>query len=306
MTGQKSTIRSRELGDALRHAMEKANLSGRRAAELLKWSETKVSRMLTGHLAVKESDVAALLALCLVTGEERERLLSLARECNVRGWLQQKCPSLPEELRTLINHENQATVIYQFDTLRLPGLLQTKDYAQALIERAGVVPIDKVRPLVEARMSRQSLFSRDQRPDFYYFLHEFALRLPVCCWAVMSEQLHHLLEMSVRRYINIRVVPASYGAFPGGDGSCRLIEFPEMKPVVYVEELIAANFMEDPASIAAYRKVFAALAKCALDEAESKELIATLAVELYGGGEERDDGSRADHVAQEQLQRRYR
>lgn len=301
MIGQKSTIRSRELGDALRHAMEKANLSGKHAAHLLKWSETKVSRMLTGQQPVKEPDVAALLALCLVTGEERERLLSLAREYDHRGWLQQHNSCLPEELRTLINHENQATVIYQFDTLRIPGLLQTRAYAQALIERAAIVPMDKVRALVETRMNRQSLLSRDRRPDLVYYLHEFALRLPVCCCAVMSEQLHHLLQMSVRRYITNRVVPASHGAFPGGDSSCRLIEFPEMKPVVYVEELIAGNFMEDGAAVAAYRNVFAALAKCALDEGDSKERIARLAVDLYGGGEDQDEGSRSHHLAQEQL-----
>jgi hypothetical protein len=68
----------------------KATLSGRTAARVLGWPETKVSRMLTGHQAVKEPDVSALLALCLVTGEEEERLLSLAREYNQRGWLQRR------------------------------------------------------------------------------------------------------------------------------------------------------------------------------------------------------------------------
>ena len=291
MTEQKSTIRSRELGDALRLAMERAHLSGKHAAEVLGWSETKVSRMLTGHQAVKEADVSALLALCLVKGDEKERLLELAREYAKRGWLQQHGSSLPEQLRTLINHENQATQIYQFDALRIPGLLQTSDYARALIERIPTVPPNEVQSRVEARMSRQSLFSRDYRPDFTYFLHEFALRLPVGGRDVMSEQLHQLLQMSVRRYINIRVIPASIGAFAAIDNSCRLVEFAEMKPVVYVDEQTAGNFMEDTAAVAAYRKVFGALANSALEKGESQDLIAELAVDLYGGGEDQDDGS---------------
>jgi hypothetical protein len=205
--------------------------------------------------------------------------------------LQQHGSSLPEQLRTLINHENQATQIYQFDALRVPGLLQTSDYAQALIERIATISTDKVESLVNARISRQSLFSRDHRPDFTYFLHEFALRLPVGGRDVMSDQLHQLLRMSVRSYITIRVIPASYGAITALDNSCRLVEFAEMKPVVYVEEQTAGNFLEDAGTVAAYRKIFGALANCALDEGESKDLIAELAVELYGGGEDNDDGS---------------
>jgi transcriptional regulator with XRE-family HTH domain len=282
MTGSKSTIRSRELGDELRHAMEKANLSGKNAAHLLGWSESKVSRMLTGHQAVKEPDIAALLALCLVKGDEKERLLELAREYNQRGWLQQHASRLPEQLRTLINQENLATQITVFDALRIPGLLQTSDYAQALIERIATIAPDKVESLVSARISRQSLFSRDHRPDFTFYLHEFALRLPVGGPAVMSAQLHQLLQMSVRRYITIRVIPTSFGALPTLDNSCRLVEFAEVKPVVYVEEQTAGNFMEDSATVAAYRKIFQALADCAMDEGESKELIAALAIDLYG------------------------
>jgi len=303
MTGQISTIRSRELGDALRHAMERANLSGKHAAHLLDWTETKVSRMLTGRQPVKESDVAALLALCQVTGDERERLLSLAREYNQRGWLQQHDSRLPEQLRTLINHENQATAIFQFDALRIPGLLQTRDYAKAFIERAITLEQDKVAALVDARMRRQTLFSHDHRPDFTFYLHEFALRLPVCCSEVMSEQLHLLLRMSVRRYITVRVIPAAKGAIPALDGSCRLMEFEDLRPVVYVEEQTAGNFMEDPATVVAYRKIFSALADCALEEEESRERIADLAIDLYGGGEDRDASSRGHRLAQKQPQR---
>ena len=268
---EKSTIRSRELGDALRLAMERANLSGKRAAQVLDWSETKVSRMLTGRQPVTEADVSALLALCLVTGDEKERLLELAREHDRRGWLQQYGSSLPEQLQTLINHETRAIKITEFEALRVPGLLQTSDYARALIERVATVPSAEVDSRVNARMARQSIFSRDRRPHFDFYLHELVFRLPVGGPDVMSEQMHHLLRMSVRSYINIRVIPASYGAYACTAGACRLMESAEFRPVVYIEEQTAGHFLEEPAEIAAYRKVFTAFANCALDEGQSKD-----------------------------------
>ena len=289
--GQKSTIRSRELGDELRHAMEVAHLSGKLAARRLGWSETKVSRLLTGRQSpIREMDVASLLTLCDVRGEEKERLVGLAREADQHNWLQHNISSLPEQLRTLISHENQASLIYQFDMSRIPGLLQTREYARALIERAATISPDKVESLVNARIGRQSLFSRDNHPDFMYFIHEVALRVPVGGEVVMSGQLHQLLRLGVRRYITIRVIPLEYGAFPVFDNSCRLVEFHQMKPVVYVDQHTAGSFFEDPTTVAAYRKIFGALADCSLGEGDSMDAIASLAVDLYGG-EDHDGGS---------------
>jgi Domain of unknown function (DUF5753)/Helix-turn-helix domain len=281
MAEPRSTIRSRELGDALRHAMEHSNLSGKRAAVLLGWSETKVSRLLTGHLTVREVDVSAVLALCRITGAEREHLLTLARDLDIQSWLQQYGSGLPEKLKTLINHETRATRITEFEQCFVPGLLQTADYARALIERIATAPPDQVESRVAARIGRQSLLSGGRQPQLTFFLHELMFRLPVGGPAVMSEQMHHLLRMSVRSYITIRVIPASFGAHAGIAGACRLMESTEFGPVVYVEEETAGLFLEEPAVIAAYRKVFTALANCALSEGESKDVIAALAIELY-------------------------
>jgi len=278
-----STIRSRELGEALRSAMERANLNGKRTATILGWSESRVSRLLTGQLSVPEIDIAAFLALCRVTGKERQRLLALSREQETPGWLQQHGSKIPEQLKTLVDHEGRAAEIRDFQSLVINGLLQTGDYARALLERSGTVPAADVEQRVAARLGRQSLFSRQQRPQFTFYLHEFVVRLPVGGPEVMSEQLHALLRLSVRSYINIRVIPVSAGAHAGTAGSCSLMEFTEFKPVVYVEEETAGHFLEEQAEIASYRGIFATLANQALDEGQSRDLIATLAVELYGG-----------------------
>ena len=267
--------------------MERAGLNGKRTAALLGWSESRVSRLLTGQLTVPEIDVSAFLGLCHVTGPERDRLLRLAREQDTPGWLQQHGSHLPEQLTTLIDHETRATSITAFEQIRVPGLLQTGDYARALLERSATIPTSEIQTRVATRLGRRNLFSEPHRPRFTFFLHEFVLRLPIGGPAVMSEQLHELLRLGVRTYISIRVVPAAFGAHASMSGACRLMEFAEFKPVVYVEEETAGHFMEEPEEIAAYRRIFEQLADCALDEGESRDLIAALAVELYG--EDRHD-----------------
>jgi transcriptional regulator with XRE-family HTH domain len=125
MEDREPTLRSRELGDGLRQAMESAGLNGRQAAELLGCSPSWVSRLLSGKRGGTEVDVAGFLAICGVTGPERDRLLGLCREQSRLGWLQMHGPRLPLQLRTLIDHEQKAVAISEFQVWFVPGLLQT-------------------------------------------------------------------------------------------------------------------------------------------------------------------------------------
>jgi transcriptional regulator with XRE-family HTH domain len=285
-----STVRSRELGEALRAAMEGANLTGRGIAKKLQWSASQVPKLLNGQRIADEVDIAAFLALCGVTGAERDRLLALARELGEPGWLQQYGSRLPEQLRTLIDHENKATAIKQYECLVIPGLLQTDDYVRQLLIRSASIPKDEVQDRVAARLARQSQFSADRRPEFTFLVHEQVLHLPVGSPAVMSEQLHHLLRMSVRSYISIRVIPISYGAHAGTAGACRLMDFAGKIPsVVYLEGETMGLFLETEPEIKTYRRVFAALADAALDEGESRDLIGNLATALYADREDDHD-----------------
>jgi hypothetical protein len=143
------------------------------------------------------------------------------------------------------------------------------------------LPVEEIDGRVLARMERKSLFEPPKRARFSFFLHEFALRLPVGGNEVMSEQLHHLLEMAVRFNVTIRVIPAVIGAHAAIAGQFKMMEFPEFNPVVYLDSETASLFLEEPGEIAAYRRVSETLATTALDEGESKDAIAALAVELY-------------------------
>jgi transcriptional regulator with XRE-family HTH domain len=289
MGDREPTIRSRELGEGLRQAMEGAGLNGRQAAYLLGWSESWVSRLLSGKRGGNALDIAAFLGACRVKSPERDRLLALCQEQNTPGWLQQHGSRLPKQLVTLINHENKAVAIDDFQPIFVPGLLQTGDYARAVISCNVNMPAEEVDERAAARLARQSLLCRDYPPRFTFYVHEFVLRTPVGGSAVMSDQLHHLLRMSVRSYLTLRVVPAKVGAYTAMAGAFTLMEFAEFKPVAYLESETCNLFLERPDEIVAYRRILAALADAALDEGESRELIATVATELYADREDHDD-----------------
>jgi transcriptional regulator with XRE-family HTH domain len=289
MQDREPTIRSRELGEELRRVLEQAGLTGQQAAHLLGCSPSWVSRLLSGRRGGSEVDVAAFLGVCRVKSPERDRLLALCQEQNTPGWLQQHGTRLPKQLVTLIDHENKAVAIDDFQAIVVPGLLQTVEYAHALISRSGNVPTEEVDDRVAARLARQSLFSRDRRARFTFYVHEFVLRTPVGGPAVMSDQLHHLLRMSVRPYVTLRVVSASLGAHAAMAGSFTFMEFAEFRPVTYLESTTSSLFLERREETAAYRSILAALAATALGDEESRELIATLATELYADREDPDD-----------------
>ena len=190
---------------------------------------------------------------------------------------------------TLIDHENIAVAINDFEQTMVPGLLQTGDYARALISEAGTVPADEIDDRVAARLARQSLFSRDHPARFTFYLHEFVLRLPIGGPAVMADQLQQLERISLRPYLTLRVMPAALGGHAAINGSFRLMEFAEFKPVAYLESETSCLFLEKPVEITAYQGILGALAETALGEGESRELIATLATELSADREDHDD-----------------
>src|SRR6476660_1753669 len=288
MQDREPTIRSRELGEGLRRAMHNAGLTGKDVARLLDLSPSWVSRLISGKRNVTAVQASAFLAVCRAPSAERERLLELCDEQHTPGWFQQHGSRLPLQFVTYIDHENKAVAISYFVSTLVPGLLQTGDYARALLKEAGRVPADEIDARVAARLARQSLFSRDRPARFTFYLHEFVLRLPVGGPAVMVDQLQQLERLSRRAYLTLRVVPAVLGAHAATAGSFILMEFAEFKPVVYLESETSSLFLEKPVEIAAYQDILESLAQTAMGEGESRELIATLATELSADREDYD------------------
>lgn len=280
MKDREPTIRSRELGEGLRRAMEYAGFSASEVARQLDWSPGRVSRLLAGKRGGSGYDVSAFLATCGVKGRERDRLMALSLDHDRPGWFQQHGPVVPKQVRTLIDYETKALTIGDFQTIVMPGLLQIGDYARAVIGCSANVPSDEVEDRVSARLARQSLLSRTRPPRFTFFVHEYVLRTPVGGPIVMSDQLHHLLRMSVRPHIILRVIPIAVGAHAAMSGPFTLLDIRNFKPVVYVESATSSLFLETPIEIDAYRNILAALEDTALDEGQSRELITSVALEF--------------------------
>jgi transcriptional regulator with XRE-family HTH domain len=288
MPHREPTIRSRELGEGLREAMKQAGLSGKQAAQILNVTPSYVSMLLSGKRGASEADIAAFLEACQVNGPQRDRLLALCREQDTPGWFQQHGTRLPKQLITLIDHESKVVTISEFEAVFVPGLLQTGEYARAVISGNVNVPPGEVDDRVAARLARQSLFGRHHPARFTFYLHESVLWLPVGGHAVMAEQLRHLQRMSTRSYLTLRVMPIAFGAHAAMAGAFTLMEFAEFKPVVYLESEASSLFLDKKEEIQAYQGILESLADTALNEKQSKELIAALAIQLYPDGEDHD------------------
>jgi uncharacterized protein DUF5753/helix-turn-helix protein len=287
MDDRQPTVRSRELGEGLRAAMKSAGMGVRDLGRRLDWPHPRVSHLLSGKRGGSELDVVSVLVACNVRREERERLMGLCRELGTQGWLQQYGSQLPEQLRTYVDHENKATDIWGLQLAIIPGLLQTEDYARAVIRKSVHAPAQEVEGRVQARLTRQGIFNRYPPPRITYYIHETVLRVVVGSATVMSDQLHHLLRMAVRPRLEIRIIPCAAGAHAGMAGPFMLMEFPSITPLVYLEGDLSAVFLEQQDQIDGYRRILSALATTALGQQESRDLIAALATELYR--EDQDD-----------------
>lgn len=269
-------MRGREFGTGIRAALSKTGLSGRALAEKAGWDTQKLSDMLNGKGGVTEADLHRLFGLCQTPLEEANHLVALYRETNQSGWLQVHGDQFPITLRTLSDHEAVATEIIFWSFNHVPGVLQLPDYLRALIDGDPNVPNKESDARVAARVAlQQQLFGRRCKLTFY--IDEQALRRPVGNAELMSDQLDHINTMGIRPYITNRVVPFSIGAHAGQAGSYSILKFAKLEPIVFIEAENHGVFLDDKESIKVYGTIAAALDRIALDEAQSKELIARTA-----------------------------
>jgi Domain of unknown function (DUF5753) len=279
MYDHEPTVRSRELGLALLRAIGTAGLNQSDLAHVLAWSPSKVSRMISGKRCASPEDVSAVLAVGGIVGPKRQELLEMARHATERGWWQEFGDRLPAELRTLSDHEDSALAVTGFETTVIPGLLQTSEYAKALFKATPVIPESEIKDRVVARDRRQLIFDRQYPAQFRFFIDEAAFRRTGPGPRIMCGQVHHLLRLSVRPYIEVQVIPDAVG-FHAGQQPFQLMEFTEINPVLHIENLTSVLFLERSDSIESYRRNIAALSKVALDEERSRTWLAEVARRL--------------------------
>ncbi|UVS81013.1 helix-turn-helix transcriptional regulator [Actinokineospora sp. UTMC 2448] len=277
MTAIQTSARRRELGDELRTAREAAGVSGMKLAAMLGWSNSKLSRVERGLNRCTGTEAAILLGYLRAKPETVERIVRLCEDDRPGPWVQPASNRVSDQLRTLIMHETTATLIYCLEINRVPGLLQTEEYARSMIRGTGLVPEDGIEPRVAGRLARQSLVRGPDSPTFVFYLHEHALRLPIGGPAAMHEQLLKLLLTSSQDGCAVRVIPESLGPHAGMGGPFTYMQFADHDPVVYVETQNRCLFLEQPGDIASYRLVLGKLGEQALSARDSRFILSEYA-----------------------------
>jgi transcriptional regulator with XRE-family HTH domain len=276
VTTRTPTGRRRRLGAELRRLREAAGLTIDRVAEALECSQSKVSRIETGQVSATPRDVRDMLELYQVSDAQREAMVQIAREARQRGWWQ-KFVDVPDGVPAYIGLEVAATSIDIYMSLIVPALLQTADYARAVIGAVRPdLPGGEIDRRVELRMRRQALLDQEQPPALRVLLDDTVLRRPVGGPAVMAAQRRRLLEDAARPAVTIRVLEVESGAHAGMDGPFTIFGFPAAaeRDVVALDSAADALYLEDPEDVARYRRVLELLLPAAVPPEASAELIA--------------------------------
>ncbi|MDX8148555.1 helix-turn-helix transcriptional regulator [Lentzea sp. BCCO 10_0061] len=271
-------MRGREFGDAIRALLRAADLTNRAAAELLGWQEAKVSELVNGKEGVSDVDLAKLLGLLRTPPDEFDHLMALHHETHQRDWLQPAKSGVTDRARTLREHEKIATGVTGWSMNVVHSLVQAPDYMTHIINASTRLSVDERPAVISNRIARQNAALDGDRAVTIY-LHEQALRLPVGSPDVMADQLHHLLRVSVRPYLTLRVIPTAFGPHAGLAGSFDMLTFKKIPPLVFVESEGATVFLEDQPSVGLYEDVLKSLGRTALDEAQTRKLV----TDIIGG-----------------------
>ncbi|AXI86914.1 XRE family transcriptional regulator [Streptomyces sp. ETH9427] len=269
------TTRRRQLGADLRRLRELAGLTLEDAGARVGISKATLSRYETKEGVVKWPAVDALCREYEATDEERLALVELAKGARIQGWWRSLADPIPESMNLMLTLEDEVVREDHYACMYVPGLLQTRAYAEA-VHRASEVRCEEreVQHMVDIRMKRQELLEREDPPHLWAVIDEAALRRRVGGREVMREQLTHLLTMAERSRITVQVLPFDRGAHAAAVGSFAVLrgQAPELD-VVYVDLLGGGLFMEKPEELERYKLAFEYLSAQALDFESSTDLI---------------------------------
>lgn len=244
----KPTMLRMALGSRLRRLREASQVTREAAGYVIRGSSSKISRMELGRVSFKERDVADLLTLYGVTDEqERAAFLTLIRHANAPGWWHGYGDVLPSWFETYLGLEQAASVIRIYEPALVPGLLQTADYARAVIQlRHLQSSANDVERRVALRMTRQEFLTQPGAPDLWLALDEAAVCRPVGSRMVQRGQLQHLMEMAQRPNITLQVVPLHVGGPAAVSGAFTILRSaePGLPDVVYLEHLASACYLD--------------------------------------------------------------
>src|SRR5215217_7619068 len=276
---QSPTVRRRRLGLELRQLRDAAGLTIDEVAKRLEVAPAKISRIETGRVSVRPRDVSDLLDQYEIHGAHRDNLLILTREARQQGWWHSYSDVLSEGTDIWVGLETEAEAIRLYQIQIVPGLLQTSEYASAVLRaHYRSEPPEQIERRVKLRMARQQLVIEQNNTPIWAVLDEAVLRRRMGPPEVMHSQYRRLLELSEENNITIQVLPLDVGVFSGVPGGFGIMQLPHPDPeVVVIEYRGGALYLERSEDVAAHAHLFDRIRATAKGPEESLSQIAHLA-----------------------------
>jgi len=281
------TVLRMMLGAQLRRLRESCGVTREGAGWEIRASESKISRMELGRVGFKERDVADLLTLYGITDpQERDALLHLARDANSPGWWHRYGDVLPSWFQAYLGLEAAAALIRTYELQFVPGLLQTEEYARAVVllghSRAEPAEIDR---RVTLRMRRQQVLHREDPPQLWAVVDEAALRRPIGGPTVMRQQVSALIEATRLPNVRLQVVPFAAGGHAAAGGAFSILRFgdQELPDVVYIEQLTSALYLDKREDLEFYALAMERLCVEAEPPERTPEILGRILADLPSG-----------------------
>lgn len=266
----------RQLGAELRRLREQTGRTSVDVARELGWSDSKLSRIETARIGVSADDLDLLGRLYRIDEARRDRLRELNRQSQKRAWWEAYGDVLLDQYEAYIGYETEASGIFAYHTMVVPGLLQTDEYARAVTEGdSSIRDPEVIEQLVTVRMARQAILSRQPSPQLRVILDEAVVRRQIGGFDVMHRQLRRLIAQGQRENISIRLLPFNAGAHRGLSGPFILLEFPPKmgNPLVYSEGMLGGVIRSKQDEVERYRAAFKAIEALALSPPDSVALL---------------------------------
>ncbi|MFI6286056.1 helix-turn-helix domain-containing protein [Streptomyces sp. NPDC051018] len=275
------TVRRRRLGQELRRLREIKGMTAEEVADRLLVSQSKISRLENGRRSISQRDVRDLCGVYEVDDHRVvDSLMQMAKDSRQQGWWH-AFGDIPYSV--YIGLETDAASLRVYEPQVIPGLLQTQQYAEALI--AGALPesspsdIDK---RVSVRMRRQGRIKEAEQPlRLWAVIDEAALRRVIGGTNLMREQLEYLVEIAQLPHVTVQVLPFDMGAHPGINGQYAILEFPDTSDssVVYIEGVTSDLYLEKANDVHKYTVMYEHLRAQALNVDQTKVFIENIAKE---------------------------
>ncbi|MFE3598545.1 helix-turn-helix domain-containing protein [Streptomyces sp. NPDC059142] len=279
------TIGQLVLGRQLRSLRERAGLSREQSARLLRVTAATVRRMETAEVSLKIPYLQFLLPEYGLGPEDTEVFLRLAEEANKPGWWQRFHDVLPDWFSGYVSLEEAARTIRSYEPHFVPGLLQTWEYAHAVLATGAVgrtTDPHRIERHVALRMERQALLTRPDAPAFWAVLDETVLRRPVGSKAVMRAQIDRLIEAVELPNVTLQIAEYGAGPHPGTYSPFVLFRFdiPEVPDMVYIEYLTGALYLDEAHEVSAHMQAMDRMVIHAEPAHHTKQLLAAFRREL--------------------------